>query len=105
MLTPELMLALAAELTDAQADGDADSLAAIAWQLYGHTQITLLRAATGYFPPDLASVQRIEHRPQGAPGDHVPSGLPRSAARALRRQVKLRWRSVHTDARLVNGHA
>ena len=36
MLTSELMLALAAELTDAQADDDAQSLAAIAWQLYGH---------------------------------------------------------------------
>ena len=36
MLTPEVMLALAAQLTDAQADGDAESLAAIAWQLYGH---------------------------------------------------------------------
>ena len=34
MLTPDLMLALAAELTDAQADDDAQSLAAIAWQLY-----------------------------------------------------------------------
>jgi len=36
MLTPEAMLALAAELTDAQANDDAQSLAAIAWQLYGH---------------------------------------------------------------------
>jgi hypothetical protein len=34
MLTPEEMLALAAELTDAQADDDTQSLAAIAWQLY-----------------------------------------------------------------------
>ena len=29
MLTPEVMLTLAAELTDAQADGDAESLGAI----------------------------------------------------------------------------
>lgn len=50
MLTPEVMLSLAAELTDAQADDDAPSLAAIAWQLYGHVGETLaeigrLRAA------------------------------------------------------------
>ena len=50
MLTPEVMLALAAELTDAQADGDAGSLPAIAWQLYGHAgedlaEIGRLRAA------------------------------------------------------------
>jgi len=47
MLTPEVMPALAAELTDAQADGDAES---IAWQLYGHlgedhAEIGRLRAA------------------------------------------------------------
>ena len=35
MLTPDAMLTLAAQLTDAQAQGDADSLAVIAWQLYG----------------------------------------------------------------------
>ena len=35
MLTPDAMLTLAAELTDAQAQGDAESLAVIAWQLYG----------------------------------------------------------------------
>jgi len=35
MLTPDAMITLAAELTDAQAQGDADSLAVIAWQLYG----------------------------------------------------------------------
>jgi hypothetical protein len=35
MLTPAAMLTLAAELTDAQAHGNARSLAAIAWQLYG----------------------------------------------------------------------
>ena len=35
MLTSEAMLKLAAEMTDAQAHGDAESLAAIAWQLYG----------------------------------------------------------------------
>jgi len=31
-----LMFTLAAELTDAEADGNAQSLAAIAWQLYRH---------------------------------------------------------------------
>jgi len=50
MLTPEVMLALAAELTDAQADDDAQSLAAIAWRLYSqvgehHAEIGRLRAA------------------------------------------------------------
>jgi len=50
MLTPELMLALAAELTNAQANDDAESLAAIAWRLYGHVgqnlaEIGRLRAA------------------------------------------------------------
>ena len=50
MLTPEAMLALAAELTDAQSRGDAESLAAIAWQLYGAegedlAEIRRLRAA------------------------------------------------------------
>ena len=35
MLTPAAMLALAGELTDAQPHGDAASLAALAWQLYG----------------------------------------------------------------------
>jgi hypothetical protein len=58
MLTPQVMLALAAKLTDAQADDDAQSLAAIAWQLYGyvgedHAEITRLRAAlhTVWNPP------------------------------------------------------
>ena len=34
MLTQEAMLNLASELTGADADGDATSLAAIAWRLY-----------------------------------------------------------------------
>ena len=50
VLTAEEMLNLAAELTDATAEGDAESLAAIAWQLYGqagenHAEIVRLRAA------------------------------------------------------------
>jgi len=50
MLTAEAMLYLAADLTDATADGDAESLAAIAWQLYGEAgenlaEIGRLRAA------------------------------------------------------------
>ena len=45
-----LMFTLAAELTDAEADGNAQSLAAIAWQLYGQVgedlaEIARLRAA------------------------------------------------------------
>lgn len=35
MLTPDAMLRLAADLADAQARDDAESLAVIAWQLYG----------------------------------------------------------------------
>jgi hypothetical protein len=50
MLTQEAMLTLAADLTGAQAHGDAASLAAIAWQLYGAVgedlaQIARLRVA------------------------------------------------------------
>ena len=50
MLTQEAMLTLAAELTDAQAHGDTESVAAIAWQLYGAVgedlaEIARLRAA------------------------------------------------------------
>ena len=50
MLTPEVMLALAAELTDAQADDDTQSLTAIAWRLYSQVgehlaEIGRLRAA------------------------------------------------------------
>ena len=50
MLTPEALLNLAGELTDAAADDDAASLAAIAWRLYGEAgenlaEIGRLRAA------------------------------------------------------------
>ena len=50
MLTPDGMLTMAAELTDAQADDDTQSLAAIAWQLYRQAgehlaEIGRLRAA------------------------------------------------------------
>ena len=50
MLTPEAMLTLAGELTDAAAAGDAESLAAMAWRLYGEAgediaEIGRLRAA------------------------------------------------------------
>ncbi len=50
MLTPQAMLTLAAELTDAAAEGDAESLAAIAWRLYGEAgenlaEMARLRAA------------------------------------------------------------
>jgi hypothetical protein len=50
MLTSEAMPGLAGELTDATAGGDADSLAAIAWRLYGeaeaiHAEIGRLRVA------------------------------------------------------------
>jgi hypothetical protein len=63
MLTQEAMLTLAAELTDAQARGDAETLAAIAWQLYGAAgedlaEIARLRAAlyaAWNRPPETAS--------------------------------------------------
>jgi hypothetical protein len=62
MLTPEAMLNLASELTDAQDKADADSLAAIAWQLYGHVgedlaEIGRLRAAihAAWNPPQKAA--------------------------------------------------
>jgi hypothetical protein len=62
MLTAEAMLTLAAELTDAQAQGDTESLAAIAWRLYGAVgedlaEIGRLRAAihtAGNRPPETA---------------------------------------------------
>ena len=50
MLTPEQMLTLAAELTDARTRGDAEALAVIACQLYGEAgenlaEISRLRTA------------------------------------------------------------
>ena len=50
MLTPKALLNLAAELTGAAAGGDAGSLTAIAWRLYGEAgqnlaEIARLRAA------------------------------------------------------------
>ena len=64
MLTPEAMLTLAADLTDATADSDAGSLAAIAWRLYGEAgenlaEIGRLRAtvhAAWSRPPERPSV-------------------------------------------------
>jgi hypothetical protein len=76
MLTQEAMLALAAELIDAQSRGDAESLAAIAWQLYG---------AEG---EDLAEVGRLRaaihaawNRPQETASPAAAS-VPRPRARA-----------------------
>jgi hypothetical protein len=50
MLTPAAILTVAAELIDAQTQDDAESIAAIAWQLYGEVgedlaEIGRLRAA------------------------------------------------------------
>src|SRR5690349_15884658 len=50
MLTPEASPSTAAELTDAAVEGDAESLAAMAWRLYGEAgenlaEIGRLRAA------------------------------------------------------------
>jgi hypothetical protein len=66
VLTPEAMLTLAADLTDATADGDPGALAAIAWRLYGETgenlaQIGRLRAAVH------ATWSRPQETPSPAP--------------------------------------
>jgi hypothetical protein len=82
MLTPELMLGLAAKLTDAQADDDAQSLAAIAWQLYRQVgehlaEIGRLRAAirTAYNRPS-----EWQASGQGAsPASRVPGRSARYA--------------------------
>jgi hypothetical protein len=65
VLTPEALLKLAAELTDAAAEGDAESLAAIAWQLYGEAgenlaEMARLRAAIH------AAWNRPQHKPSPA---------------------------------------
>ena len=62
MLTQEAMLTLAAELTDATAEGDAGSLAVIAWQLYGEAGENL--AAIGRLR---AAVHAAWSRPQEKP--------------------------------------
>jgi hypothetical protein len=59
MLTSEAMLNLAAELTDAHARGDAESLAAIAWHLYGEAGEDL--AETGRLR---AAIHAAWNRPQ-----------------------------------------
>jgi hypothetical protein len=66
VLTPEAMLTLAADLTDATAGGDAAALAAIAWQLYGEAgenlaQIGRLRAVVH------AAWSRPQDKPSSAP--------------------------------------
>ena len=66
MLTPEAMLTLAADLTDATADRDPAALAAIAWQLYGEAgenlaEIGRLRAAVH------AAWSRPQDKPSPAP--------------------------------------
>jgi hypothetical protein len=66
VLTPGAMLTLAAALTEATAEGDAGSLAAIAWQLYGEAgenlaEIGRLRAAVH------AAWSRPQVKPSPAP--------------------------------------
>ena len=75
MLTPEAMLTLAADLTDATADSDAGSLAAIAWRLYGEAgenlaEIGRLRAAVQ------AACSRPQERPSVAPAAVPPRAMP-----------------------------
>jgi hypothetical protein len=67
MLTSAAMLTLAAEMTVAQARGDTQSLAAIAWLLYGQVgedlaEISRLRAAIH------AAWSRPQDNPPGTPG-------------------------------------
>jgi hypothetical protein len=74
MLTSDVMLALAVELTDAQEDGDANSLAAIAWQLYGHLGV------------DHAGIGRLRaaiHTAWHAASAPVPSNEPTRKSSAL----------------------
>jgi len=77
VLTPETMATLAADLTDATAEGDAESLAAIAWQLYGEAgenlaEIDRLRAA----------IRAAWSRPQGKPPPAPAAARARPLAQA-----------------------
>ncbi len=84
MLTQEAMLTLAAELTDAQAQGDAESLAAIAWQLSSKAsedlaEIVSLRAAVH------AAGTRHQQTPSPARvAARTPSFVRRTLSRARR---------------------
>ena len=68
MLTRDTMLHLAAELADAQARDDTQSLAAIAWQLYG---------AAG---EDLAEIGRLRAAIHAAWNRPQETGSPAAAA-------------------------
>jgi len=69
VLTPEAMLTLAADLTDATAEDDVGSLAAIAWQLYGEAGENL--AEIGRLQ---AAVHAAWSRPQDKPSPAPAAG-------------------------------
>jgi hypothetical protein len=84
MLTPAAMLTLAAELTDAQEHGDAQSLAAIAWQLCGEAgedlaEIARVRAACPQeaAPPVAACTELTASPPPGIMAMNRSSEKPR----------------------------
>jgi len=91
VLTPETMARLAAELTDATAEGDAESLAAIAWQLYGEAgenlaEIDRLHAAIHAAwsrpqgnPPPAPAAARARPLAQAPPTGHPPRSEPPQA--------------------------
>jgi hypothetical protein len=96
MLTPEAMLNLAAELTDAAAERDAESLAAIAWRLYGEAgenlaEIGRLRAAihAAWNRPQQTVSPAPAAACNGTAGTGAPPGstaMPRAKANPGRRR-------------------
>ena len=72
MLTSQVISALAADLTGAAAGGDAESLAAIAWRLYGEADENL--AEIGRLRPAVYAAWTR------APGDRVTSGCRMSGS-------------------------
>jgi len=82
MLTQEAMLTLAAELTGAQAHGDAASLAAIAWQLYGQWARTSPRSPGCGRPsmPRGTGRRKRRHQHQRQPERHRWRRAPPQAA-------------------------
>ena len=103
MLTPEAILSLAAELTDAEAAGDAASLAAIAWRLYGEAgenlaEIGRLRAAihAAWTRPQETASPAPGCRMSGTTGAGI--GLRQQADAARHSQA---WPPRRTDAAVL----
>ena len=110
MLTQEAMLNLASELTDADADGDATSLAAIAWRLYrvageNLTEVGRLRAAIHHV---WNRPQKSHHRhrlpPECDQGRHPAQAAQPALAHHPARSVRCRPRRSRQPARRLPGH-